>query len=134
MTYRIILFLALAVATSLTADTRRVFLGNIDLAGLVPQTLPTRGDRMVLESTEAPVLDEHHHPTGYLPVLFREPVARMLERGVAITLEVEYIYQTPRPGRFVRTTIWADTQDLSLIEPLIYHIPIHTEDDLSDYE
>lgn len=131
---RTLTLLALSLSVTHSAETRRVFLGNIDLAGLVPHTLPARGEIITLTDTEHPVLDQHRKAVGYLPVLFRQPLEKMIARGIPIRLEVEHRYQTPRPGRFLRVTLWADTTDLSQIEPLIYHIPIHSEKDLSDYE
>jgi hypothetical protein len=131
---KIILFLFVTVSITIHADTRRVFLGEVRLAGLVPASLPTIGTKLELTDPEQAVLNPKGEPMGYLPVLFRPAIASMQRKGLSLHLEVQHLYVHPRPGNYIRVIVWADTKDLSLIDPLIYDIPIHSEEDLSDYE
>lgn len=41
--------------TGLSADTRKVFLGNIDLAGTVPENIPVLGEFLTIENPEQPI-------------------------------------------------------------------------------
>jgi hypothetical protein len=108
--------------TSQQAD--RIFVGHVDLAGLVPAQRPGRGTRLLLTDPEHPLRDRNESPIGYIPTLFRRPIEQMRADGVDLYLEVDHLYHTPRPGKFIRVTLWARTHDLSRIRPLIYRLPL----------
>lgn len=131
---KIILILVILCSLPLSAEIRRVYVGSVDLAGLVPDPLPDVGHQLVLPDPVQPAVDRTGRPIGYFPVLFRSAVTAMQAQGVRIHLEVDHAYVHPRPGKFLRVLVWAETSDLSLIEPLQYDFPIQPDHELSAYD
>ena len=116
------------------AETHRVFLGEFDLAGPAPLPRIIELPRLSLDTATFRVMSGPDTMVGFIPGPFQKAIQRMASQGLHLRVEATHRYLLPRNGRYLRVALWADTPDLSLIEPLIYHIPIHTEEDLADYE
>jgi hypothetical protein len=122
------------ICTCATAETYRVYVGEFDLSGDVPEVYFQHPVSPELQIRYPYTAVSQGEVWGYIPGAFRKSIHQMQTHGVHLTLEPVHFYRVPRRSQYLRVALWAETSDLSLIEPLIYHIPIHTPEDLEDYE
>ena len=129
-----IALLTFLLTLSIQAETRRVYLGQMDLAG--PPTCPSSRPHELLEisGTDWSVQRSDGSSVGYVPALFRKAIRRMQAEQLTLILEVDHLYIPPGRGKHTRVTLWTDTRDLTKIQPLIYSIPIHSREDLGEHE
>lgn len=111
----------------------RICLGRLDPAGMPPVDLPREGESLVIESTEQPLRNASAQPAGYIPAVFRGQIHTMLQRGVRLRFDVVHRYHTPLPGRFISVEVWADTDDVTLLVPLMYKIELPEDIHLADH-
>jgi len=116
---RIICFTAFSMAVASAGPEERFYMGRIDLAGLVPDSLPSRGAELPLHSVEKSVTGPGGKPVGFVPVRFRESLNLMVKNGVTLVLRVEKIHSEPQPGRFLTVSVWAYTTSMEPLRPLI---------------
>ncbi len=113
------------------ADTQLVYLGRIDLAGMVPPALPECGTSLKFESTDLPLTSAAEQKAGYIPGRFRQAILEMQEKGLELQFKVDHVYASPLPGKFLSVEVWVYTSKMTDISPLVYSIPVITVSELS---
>ncbi|WFB34900.1 hypothetical protein P3T73_12090 [Kiritimatiellota bacterium B12222] len=128
------LFLILtALPLCASEDLYLVYLGKMDLAGMVPISFPKQGTELIFESVELPLTDLQAVPAGFIPGRFREAIVEMQKKGLQLQFEVDHHYESPLPGKFLSVEVWVQTHDLDLIRPLIYSIPIQASHEIAAF-
>ncbi|MDF3128209.1 hypothetical protein P0Y35_03260 [Kiritimatiellaeota bacterium B1221] len=113
------------------AETQMVYLGRIDLAGMVPDVLPACGSSLHFQSCSLPLTAETEQKTGYIPGRFREAIEAMRSKGLELQFEVDHVYASPLPGKFLSVEVWVYTSEITDISPLVYSIPVIRASELS---
>lgn len=126
MTLRILPLLVLLLGLPVRSEsTTLYFLGRIHPSGLVPDQPPPVGSELTLPSPEQPLTHQDKQSVGFIPAVYREQIARMMEQNVHLHFRVEYLFLNPRPGKFMSVEVWAETTDPARLAPLIY--PAHPD-------
>ena len=123
--------LLLAFSTLGFAETYLVYLGRIDLAGMVPRPLPECGTYLKFQSAELPLINHSEQKVGYIPGRFRQAIEEMQAKGLEFQFEVDHVYDAPLPGKYLSVEVWVYTSDMKDLSPLFYCIPVIDPSELS---